>query len=153
MARAISTGRNLIARNSMPPQVRPPREGREDRPKFDRPRERSDERNFERPRQRPEGRSDWQEHPRSYSRPSGRSPTGRAATGETTAGFRQAPRFGGRGTIASASLIRQAAVREETEARRRPASASPRRWRAQGLPRAATPRNGSCRAGSPSTAA
>jgi 23S rRNA pseudouridine2605 synthase len=53
------------ARNFDRPKFDRPREGREDRPKFDRPRESRSERNFERPRQRQEGRSDWQEHPRS----------------------------------------------------------------------------------------
>src|SRR5882724_6742591 len=52
-------------RNFDRPKFDRPREGREERPKFDRPREPRGERNFERPRQRPEGRSDWQEHPRS----------------------------------------------------------------------------------------
>ncbi|MGA9089232.1 MAG: pseudouridine synthase [Bradyrhizobium sp.] len=55
-----------------------PREAREDRPKFDRP------------RQRPEGRSDWQEHPRSEERP-------RRDNEDDSRIFAKRPAFGGRG--------------------------------------------------------
>src|SRR3954469_12645656 len=59
---------------------------REDRPKFDRPK-------FDRPRQRPEGRTDWQEHPRSEAgdeRP-------RRENEDDSKIFAKRPAFGGRG--------------------------------------------------------
>jgi 23S rRNA pseudouridine2605 synthase len=76
-----------------------PREGREDRPKFDRPRAPRDDRNSDRPRQRPEGRSDWQEHPRSESRPTGRLADRPRRDGEDDSKvFAKRPAFGGRGS-------------------------------------------------------
>jgi len=65
------------------------REGREDRPRFDRPRERRDDR-----RDRPEGRSDWQEHPRSEGRFSDRP---RRENEDESKIFAKRPAFGGRG--------------------------------------------------------
>jgi 23S rRNA pseudouridine2605 synthase len=71
------------------PRFDRPREGREDRPKFDRPREgHRDER-----RARPEGRTDWQEHPRSdrfADRP-------RRDNEDDSRVFAKRPAFGGRG--------------------------------------------------------
>ena len=65
-----------------------------ERPKFDRPREdRGDRPKFDRPRQRPEGRTDWQEHPRSESgddRP-------RRENEDDSRIFAKRPAFGGRG--------------------------------------------------------
>jgi 23S rRNA pseudouridine2605 synthase len=87
------------ARNFDRPKFDRPREAREDRPKFERPREHSGDRNFERPRQRPEGRSDWQEHPRSDSRPSGRFADRPRRDGEDDSKvFAKRPAFGGRGS-------------------------------------------------------
>ncbi|MGJ4997958.1 pseudouridine synthase [Bradyrhizobium sp. HKCCYLS3077] len=92
--------------------ARPPREGgrsydrprsdrtREDRPKFDRPkfdrpRDRGDDRGFDKPRRRPEGRTDWQEHPRSERREFGDRPRrDNENDGEI---FAKRPAFGGRG--------------------------------------------------------
>ena len=83
--------------------VRPPREGarsfdkprddrpREDRPKFDRPK--FDRPKFDRPRQRPEGRTDWQEHPR--SEPGNERP--RRENEDESKIFAKRPAFGGRG--------------------------------------------------------
>jgi 23S rRNA pseudouridine2605 synthase len=85
------------ARNFDRPRFDRPREGREDRPKFDRPRAPRDDRNSE-PRQRPEGRADWQEHPRSDSRPSGRFADRPRRDGEDDSKvFAKRPAFGGRG--------------------------------------------------------
>ncbi|MEA2833123.1 MAG: rRNA synthase, partial [Methylobacteriaceae bacterium] len=57
-----------------------------DRPKFDRPK-------FDRPRQRPEGRTDWQEHPRSDA-PDERP---RRENEDDSRIFAKRPAFGGRG--------------------------------------------------------
>jgi 23S rRNA pseudouridine2605 synthase len=74
-------------REDRPQGDRPFRE----RPKFDRPRD--DRPKFDRPRQRPEGRTDWQEHPRSESgedRP-------RRDNEDDARIFAKRPAFGGRG--------------------------------------------------------
>jgi 23S rRNA pseudouridine2605 synthase len=64
---------------------------REDRPSGDRPfRERP---KFDRPRQRPEGRTDWQEHPRSESR----DERPRRDNEDDARIFAKRPAFGGRG--------------------------------------------------------
>ena len=80
-------------------------------------------------------------------------PIGRAATMRTTARSSPGVRHSAAAaSIASASPISRSAHRGR-RAKRNPASAL-RKWcRAPALPRAATPRNGSCRAASPSTAA
>jgi 23S rRNA pseudouridine2605 synthase len=67
------------------------RGGGEERPRFSRSRE--DRPKFDRPRQRPEGRTDWQEHPRSEShddRP-------RRDNEDDSRIFAKRPAFGGRG--------------------------------------------------------
>jgi 23S rRNA pseudouridine2605 synthase len=65
-----------------------------ERPKFDRPREdRGDRPKFDRPRQRPEGRTDWQEHPRSESR----EDRPRRDNEDDSRIFAKRPAFGGRG--------------------------------------------------------
>ncbi|MCA1456244.1 pseudouridine synthase [Bradyrhizobium sp. BRP22] len=64
-----------------------------ERPKFDRPRER-DDRKFDRRRERPEGRTDWQEHPRSEGRFSDRP---RRDNEDDSKIFAKRPAFGGRG--------------------------------------------------------
>src|ERR1700732_237192 len=65
-----------------------------DRPRFDRPRE--DRPKFARPRQRPEGRTDWQEHPR--SEPRGRdADRPRRDNEDDSKIFAKRPAFGGRG--------------------------------------------------------
>jgi 23S rRNA pseudouridine2605 synthase len=65
-----------------------------DRPRFDRPRE--DRPKFDRPRQRPEGRTDWQEHPR--SEPRGRdADRPRRDNEDDSKIFAKRPAFGGRG--------------------------------------------------------
>jgi 23S rRNA pseudouridine2605 synthase len=77
-------------RFSRPRQDRP--EG--DRPRFDRPRE--DRPKLDRPRQRPEGRTDWQEHPR--SEPRGRdADRPRRDNEDDSKIFAKRPAFGGRG--------------------------------------------------------
>jgi 23S rRNA pseudouridine2605 synthase len=70
-----------------------------ERPKFDRPRERRDDRpKFDRPRERPEGRSDWQEHPRSERRPRDRfADRPRRDNEDDSRIFAKRPAFGGRG--------------------------------------------------------
>ena len=80
---------------------------REDRPDGDRPfRERP---KFDRPRQRPEGRTDWQEHPR--SEPRGRdADRPRRDNEDDSKIFAKRPAFGGRG-----------AYRERAPEERRPA--------------------------------
>jgi 23S rRNA pseudouridine2605 synthase len=79
-------------REDRPQGDRPFRE----RPKFDRPREgREDRPKFDRPRQRPEGRSDWQEHPRSNS--SDRDERPRRDNEDDSKVFAKRPAFGGRG--------------------------------------------------------
>jgi 23S rRNA pseudouridine2605 synthase len=89
------------ARNFDKPRFDRPREDRptgdrpfRERPKFDRPREdRGDRPKFDRPRQRPEGRTDWQEHPRSEAgedRP-------RRENEDDSKIFAKRPAFGGRG--------------------------------------------------------
>jgi 23S rRNA pseudouridine2605 synthase len=80
------------------PRYDKPREDRSsgDRLKFDRPRE--DRPKFDRPRQRPEGRSDWQEHPRSEARSSDRfSDRPRRENEDDSKVFAKRPAFGGRG--------------------------------------------------------
>jgi 23S rRNA pseudouridine2605 synthase len=73
------------------PKFDRPRERREDRPKFDRPK-------FDRPRERPEGRSDWQEHPRSDRRPRDRfADRPRRDNEDDSKVFAKRPAFGGRG--------------------------------------------------------
>jgi 23S rRNA pseudouridine2605 synthase len=81
------------------PRFSRPREDRPqgERPRFDRPRfERSGEERpkFDRPRQRPEGRTDWQEHPRSEGRFSDRP---RRDNEDDSKVFAKRPAFGGRG--------------------------------------------------------
>ncbi|CCE06822.1 putative Pseudouridine synthase, Rsu:RNA-binding S4:Pseudouridine synthase [Bradyrhizobium sp. STM 3843] len=69
-----------------------------DKPKFDRPRDRDDERSFDRPRRRPEGRTDWQEHPRSERRDGDRfSDRPRRDNEDDSKVFAKRPAFGGRG--------------------------------------------------------
>jgi 23S rRNA pseudouridine2605 synthase len=75
------------SREDRPAGDRPFRE----RPKFDRPRE--DRPKFDRPRQRPEGRTDWQEHPRSEA--GGDRP--RRENEDDSKIFAKRPAFGGRG--------------------------------------------------------
>lgn len=65
--------------------------GGEERPRFSRSRE--DRPKFDRPRQRPEGRTDWQEHPRSEA--SGDRP--RRENEDDSRIFAKRPAFGGRG--------------------------------------------------------
>jgi 23S rRNA pseudouridine2605 synthase len=105
--------------------ARPPRDGarsfdrpkfdkpREDRPKFDRPRfsrSREDRPSGERPkfdrpreghredrRARPEGRTDWQEHPRSDRRPDRFADRPRRDNEDDSRVFAKRPAFGGRG--------------------------------------------------------
>ncbi|HZE52184.1 MAG TPA: pseudouridine synthase [Bradyrhizobium sp.] len=77
-------------RFSRPRQDRP----QGDRPRFDRPRE--DRPKFAPPRQRPEGRTDWQEHPRSEQR--GRdADRPRRDNEDDSKIFAKRPAFGGRG--------------------------------------------------------
>jgi 23S rRNA pseudouridine2605 synthase len=81
------------ARNFDKPKFDKPRfdRPREDRPQGDRPsRERP---KFDRPRQRPEGRTDWQEHPRSEAR----EERPRRANEDDSKIFAKRPAFGGRG--------------------------------------------------------
>ncbi|WP_315811161.1 pseudouridine synthase [Bradyrhizobium sp. SZCCHNR2028] len=69
-----------------------------DRPKFDRPRDRGDDRGFDKPRRRPEGRTDWQEHPRSERRGGeGFSERPRRDNEDDSKVFAKRPAFGGRG--------------------------------------------------------
>ena len=95
-------------RGDRPSDDRPFRE----RPKFDRPREgREDRPKFERPRQRPEGRTYWQEHPRSEPRSFGRdADRPRRDNEDDSKIFAKRPAFGGRG-----------AYRERAPEERRPA--------------------------------
>jgi 23S rRNA pseudouridine2605 synthase len=93
-----------VGRNSRPsrdgarsfdrPHFDKPREDRggDERPRFSRPRE--DRPKFERPRQRPEGRTDWQEHPRSEPEVSDRP---RRDNEDDSKVFAKRPAFGGRG--------------------------------------------------------
>ena len=86
--RAISTSRALTdPRDDRGGEERPRfSRSREDRPTGDRPK-------FDRPRQRPEGRTDWQEHPRSEAgddRP-------RRENEDDSKIFAKRPAFGGRG--------------------------------------------------------
>ena len=70
--------------------------GGEERPRFSRPREdrpADDRPKFDRPRQRPEGRTDWQEHPR--SEPGDDRP--RRENEDDSKIFAKRPAFGGRG--------------------------------------------------------
>ena len=86
------------------PRYDKPREDRggDQRPRFSRPREdrplgdrpHSDRPKFDRPRQRPEGRTDWQEHPRSEGRFSDRP---RRDNEDDSKVFAKRPAFGGRG--------------------------------------------------------
>jgi 23S rRNA pseudouridine2605 synthase len=95
-----------------------PKFDRGDRPKFDRPRRDSDdsgdrgERKFDRPRrERPEGRTDWQEHPRSERGSSDRfGDRPRRENEDDSKIFAKRPAFGGRG-----------AYRERDTEERRPA--------------------------------
>ncbi len=139
--------------------VMTPREDRggDERPRFSRPRE-----------DRPQGDRPRSERPNSTVRANGlkaaptgrsiraarqRSPIGRAATMKTTARYSPSARpSAAAANIASASRTSRSA-RHGRRAKRNPASASPRWCRAPVSPRAATPRNGSCRAASRSTAA
>jgi 23S rRNA pseudouridine2605 synthase len=92
------------ARSFDKPRYDKPREGRggDERPRFSRPREdrpqgdhtRSDRPKFDRPRQRPEGRTDWQEHPRSEA---GVSDRPRRDNEDDSKVFAKRPAFGGRG--------------------------------------------------------
>ena len=72
---------------------------REERPKFDRPRRpRDDHAHGDRPRPRGEGRSDWQEHPRSDKRSGDRfSDRPRRDNEDDSRVFTKRPAFGGRG--------------------------------------------------------
>lgn len=71
---------------------------REDRPNFDRPRERRDDRDRKSDPRRPEGRTDWQEHPRSNERSSGRfGDRPRRDNEDDSKVFAKRPAFGGRG--------------------------------------------------------
>jgi 23S rRNA pseudouridine2605 synthase len=70
---------------------------REDRPKFDRPRERRDDRDRKSDPGRPEGRTDWQEHPRSERRPDRFSDRPRRDNEDDGKVFAKRPAFGGRG--------------------------------------------------------
>lgn len=107
------------ARNFDKPRFDKPREDRpsgdrpfRERPKFDRPREdRADRPKFDRPRQRPEGRTDWQEHPR--SEPGDDRP--RRENEDDSRIFAKRPAFGGRG-----------AYRERKPEFERPAARPPR---------------------------
>jgi 23S rRNA pseudouridine2605 synthase len=98
-------------RNSRPPREgrsydKPlydkPREDRAERPRFSRPREDRpqgerpfrERPKFDRPRERPEGRSDWQEHPRSEG---GFSERPRRDNEDDSKVFAKRPAFGGRG--------------------------------------------------------
>ncbi|MGQ0682712.1 pseudouridine synthase [Bradyrhizobium sp.] len=104
----FSRGREDRVQGDRPRGERPFRErpkfDREDRPKFDRPRRDRDdkeggERRFDRPRRdRPEGRTDWQEHPRSERRPSDRfAERPRRDNEDDSKVFAKRPAFGGRG--------------------------------------------------------
>jgi 23S rRNA pseudouridine2605 synthase len=80
------------ARDERPSGDRPFRE----RPKFDRPRD--DRPRDDRPRSRPEGRSDWQEHPRSERGSSDRfADRPRRENEDESRIFAKRPAFGGRG--------------------------------------------------------
>ena len=74
--------------------------GGDERPRFSRPREdrapgeRPERPKFDRPRQRPEGRTDWQEHPRSEA---GVSDRPRRDNEDDSKVFAKRPAFGGRG--------------------------------------------------------
>ena len=70
-----------------------------ERPKFDRPREgREDRPKFASPRQRAEGRTEWQEHPRSEPRSFGRdADRPRRDNEDDSKVFAKRPAFGGRG--------------------------------------------------------
>jgi 23S rRNA pseudouridine2605 synthase len=86
------------ARNFDKPRFDRPRDDRggEERPRFSRSREdrpREDRPKFDRPRQRPEGRTDWQEHPRSESR----DDRPRRDNEDDSKVFAKRPAFGGRG--------------------------------------------------------
>jgi len=81
-----------------------PRFDRAERPKFDRPRRDRDgeergDRKFDRPRrERPEGRTEWQEHPRSERRSSDRfADRPRRDNEDDSKVFAKRPAFGGRG--------------------------------------------------------
>jgi 23S rRNA pseudouridine2605 synthase len=90
------------------PRFDKPREDRggEERPRFSRPRQDRPEGDrpfrerpkFDRPRQRPEGRTDWQEHPRSEPRSFGRdADRPRRDNEDDSKIFAKRPAFGGRG--------------------------------------------------------
>jgi len=76
------------------PKFDRPRENRADRPQGDRPR--FDRPKFDRPRQRPEGRTDWQEHPRS-EQSGGDADRPRRDNEDDSRIFAKRPAFGGRG--------------------------------------------------------
>ena len=80
-------------RSDRPFADRPQRE----RPKFDRPRERRDDRDRKSDPGRPEGRTDWQEHPRSERRPDRFSDPPRRDNEDDSKVFAKRPAFGGRG--------------------------------------------------------
>jgi 23S rRNA pseudouridine2605 synthase len=90
------------ARSFDKPRFDKPREDRggNERPRFSRPREdrapgdRPERPKFDRPRQRPEGRTDWQEHPRSEA---GASDRPRRDNEDDSKVFAKRPAFGGRG--------------------------------------------------------
>jgi 23S rRNA pseudouridine2605 synthase len=97
-------------REDRPQGDRPFRE----RPKFDRPREgREDRPKFDRPRQRPEGRSDWQEHPRSDS--SDRDERPRRDNEDDSKVFAKRPAFGGRGAYRERAPEERRAARPPRE--------------------------------------
>jgi 23S rRNA pseudouridine2605 synthase len=92
------------ARSFDRPKFDKPREDRPsgERPKFDRPRE--DRPKFDRPRRdrngdpgRSEGRTDWQEHPRSDRRPDRFADRSRRDNEDDSKVFAKRPAFGGRG--------------------------------------------------------
>ena len=95
-------------REDRPSGDRPFRE----RPKFDRPREVAGSSEIRPAPSAPEGRTDWQEHPRSET-PSDRDSTGRAATTRTTARFLPSAR-------PSAAAAPIASARPRSGARPRP---------------------------------
>ncbi len=97
--RASRVRARIVPHNDRPRSDRPQgdRPFRE-RPKFDRPRE--DRPKFDRPRQRSEGRSDWQEHPRSEGRSFERDAERLRRDNEDDSKiFAKRPAFGGRGAF------------------------------------------------------
>jgi 23S rRNA pseudouridine2605 synthase len=88
-----------------------------ERPKFDRPREgREDRPKFDRPRQRPEGRTDWQEHPRSEPRSFDRNADRpRRDNEDDSKVFAKRPAFGGRGAYRERTLDERRTARPPRE--------------------------------------